>query len=137
MLSLPLNDSTRGMMNADRLAKMKPGALLANMARGPLVVTADLVAALESKHLAGAVMDVTDPEPLPPASPLWGIPGVIITPHVGGQSGWRIDNMTRLFCRNLRRRRAGLPLVNYLTDKRLGFPIRGAGYPLWGEPGEP
>ena len=115
------------------LARMKPSALLVNVARGPLVVEADLVAALESKRLAGAVMDVTDPEPLPATSKLWELPGVIITPHVGGQSGWRIDNMTRLFCRNLQRWRLGLPLVNYLIDKRLGFPIRGAGYPLWGD----
>jgi phosphoglycerate dehydrogenase-like enzyme len=137
VLCLPLNASTRGIINAARLARMKPGGLLANMARGALVVTDDLVAALEAGHLAGAVMDVTDPEPPPPESPLWEMPNVIITPHVGGQSSWRIDNMTHLFCRNLLRWRQNLPLVNYLTDKRLGFPIRGGGYPLWGEPGEP
>lgn len=137
VLCLPLNDSTRGIINAAKLAKMKPGALLANMARGPLVVTDDLVASLDSGHLAGAVMDVTDPEPLPPENRLWDFPNVIITPHVGGQSGWRIDNMTHLFCRNLRRWQAGLPLVNFLSNKRLGFPIRGGGYPLWGEPCEP
>jgi D-3-phosphoglycerate dehydrogenase len=137
VLCLPLNDSTRGIIEVTRLAKMKRTALLANMARGPLVVTADLAAALTDGRLAGAVIDVTEPEPLPPDSPLWEMPNVIITPHVGGQSGWRIDNMTKLFCRNLRRWQAGLPLVNYLVDKRLGFPIRGGGYPLWGEPCEP
>jgi phosphoglycerate dehydrogenase-like enzyme len=137
VLCVPLNDSTRGMINASALAKMKPGSLLVNVARGPLVVEADLVAALESGHLAGAVMDVTEQEPLPPTSALWDMPNVIITPHVGGQSAWRIDAMTNLFCRNLRRWQAGLPLINFLTDKRLGFPIRGAGYPLWGEPCEP
>ena len=61
MLALPLNDTTRGIIDAAMLARMKPGGLLVNVARGPLVVTADLVAALESKRLAGAVMDVTDP----------------------------------------------------------------------------
>jgi D-3-phosphoglycerate dehydrogenase len=137
VLCLPLNDSTRGIINAARLARMKPGGLLVNVARGALVVTDDLVAALDSGHLAGAVMDVTDPEPPPPESRLWGMPNVIITPHVGGQSSWRIDNMTQLFCRNLHRWRRNLPLVNYLADKRLGFPIRGGGYPLWGEPGKP
>ena len=137
VLCLPLNDSTRGIIDAAKLAKLKPSALLANMARGPLVVTADLAAALHGGRLAGAVMDVTDPEPLPVDSPLWEMPNVIITPHVAGQSGWRIDNMTKLFCRNLRRWQAGLPLVNYLVDKRLGFPIRGGGYPLWGERCEP
>ncbi len=134
VLCLPLNDSTRGIINAAAMAKMRPHGLLVNVARGPLVVTADLVSALETSRLAGAVMDVTEPEPLPPASRLWDLPNVIITPHVGGQSSWRIDNMTRLFCRNLRRWQAGLPLVNYLSDKRLGFPVRGGGYPLWGEP---
>jgi phosphoglycerate dehydrogenase-like enzyme len=137
ILCLPLNDSTRGLLNAAMLAKMKRTALLVNMARGPLVVTADLIAALERGQIAGTVMDVTDPEPLPPESRLWDMPNVIITPHVGGQSSWRIDNMTHLFCRNLRRWQAGLPLVNYLSDKQLGFPIRGGGYPLWGEPCEP
>jgi len=137
VLCLPLNESTRGIIDADRLAKMRRGSLLVNVARGPLVVTDDLVAALESEHLAGAVMDVTEPEPLPADHPLWKFPNVIITPHVGGQSSWRIDNMTRLFCRNLRRWQAGLPLINYLSDKRLGFPIRGGGYPLWGEACEP
>ena len=133
VLCLPLNDSTRGMIDAAVISKMKPGALLANVARGPLVVTDDMVAALESGHLAGAVMDVTDPEPLPADSRLWDMPNVIITPHVGGQSSWRIDNMTEMFCQNLQRHRVGLPLINYLTDKRLGFPIRGGEYPLWVE----
>ncbi|MBN2473896.1 MAG: D-2-hydroxyacid dehydrogenase [Pirellulales bacterium] len=133
VLSLPLNGMTRGMVDAALLSRMKPGALLANMARGPLVVTADLVECLQSGHLAGAVMDVTDPEPLPAESELWGMPNVMITPHVGGQSAWRIDNMTDLFCRNLCRWQAGRPLINYLSDKRLGFPIRGGGAPVWGE----
>ncbi len=137
ILCLPLNDSTKYLFNAERLAKMKPGALLVNVARGAIVNTDDLVTALQSGHLAGAVMDVTDPEPLPTDDPLWNLPNVIITPHVGGQSSWRIDNMTRLFCRNLRRWQVGLPLINYLSDKQLGFPIRGGGFPLWGEPCEP
>ncbi len=133
VLSVPLNEMTRGMIDAAVLARMKPGALLVNVARGPLVIEADLVASLAEGHLAGAVLDVTDPEPLPPSSRLWEIPGVIITPHVGGQSALRIDNMTDLFCRNLRRWQAGEPLINYLSDKKLGFPIRGEGTPLWGE----
>jgi D-3-phosphoglycerate dehydrogenase len=136
-LHAPLNESTRGMIDAAAIARMKKGSLLANMARGPLVVHDDLIAALQNGHLAGAVMDVTDPEPLPSTSPLWGMPHVIITPHVGGQAAWRIDAMTNLFCRNLRRWQEALPLINYLSDKRLGFPIRGAGAPLWGEPCEP
>lgn len=133
VLCLPLNDSTCGLFDAALLAKMKPGALLANMARGPLVVTGHLVDALNAGHLSGAVMDVTEPEPLPVESPLWAMPNVIITPHVGGQAAWRIDRMTEVFCRNLRRWQDGRPLINLLTDKRLGFPIRGAGVPIWGD----
>ena len=132
VLSLPLNESTRGVVDASVLEKMKPGGLLVNVARGPLVVESALVEALDSGHLAGAVVDVTDPEPLPPASRLWELPNVIITPHVAGQSARRIDNMTRLFCENLRRRQAGEPLINFLSDKKLGFPIRGTGSPIWG-----
>ena len=82
---------------------LKPGAILANMARGKLVVEDDLVAALESGHLGGACLDVAAEEPLPPTSKLWNLPNVIITPHVAGQSRWRIDNMTDFFCENLRR----------------------------------
>ena len=133
VLALPLNDATRGMIHADTLARMKPGAVLVNVARGPLVVEADLVEALTDQRLAGAAVDVTDPEPLPPESKLWELPNVIITPHVGGQSARRIDNMTRLFCENLRRWQSGSPLINYLAEKRLGFPIRGSGTPIWGE----
>ena len=98
------------------------GATLINVARGPLVVTDDLIAALESGHLSGAGLDVTDPEPLPATSKLWDLPNVIITPHVGGQGATRIDDMTNLFCENLRRYAAGERLIN-LVDKRLGFPL--------------
>jgi len=131
VLALPLNEMTRGIFDARALARMKRDSLLVNVARGPLVVTDDLIEALRGGHLAGAVMDVTDPEPLPPENPLWEMPNVIITPHVGGQSKTRQDDVTRLFCENLRRWREGLPLINYLSDKRLGFPIRGPGSVLW------
>ena len=123
ILSVPLTDQTRWMINSRTLAKLKPGTVLANMARGKLVVENDLVAALESGHLFGAVLDVAAEEPLPPTSRLWDLPNVIITPHVAGQSRWRIDNMTDFFCENLRRYSSGKPLLN-LVDKRLGFPVR-------------
>ena len=110
------------MIDARRLALLPKGAIVVNVARGQLVVTEDLVAALESGHLGGAAVDVTQPEPLPPESRLWDQPNVIITPHVGGQSVTRIDDMTNFFCNNLRRYFVGQPLVN-LVDKRLGFPF--------------
>lgn len=121
ILCVPLNAQTRGMIDAAALAKMKPGAVLINVARGPVVVEKDLVAALESKHLAGAGLDVTEVEPLPESSRLWDMPNVIITPHVGAQSRSRIDDTTDLICENLARYLAGKPLRN-LVDKRLGYP---------------
>lgn len=122
VLAAPLNDSTRGMINARTLALMKRDAFLINVARGPLVVEADLITTLERGHLAGVGVDVTEVEPLASSSDLWNLPNVIITPHVGGQSKSRIDDMTNFFCENLRRWLNGEPLKN-LVDKRLGFPV--------------
>ena len=123
ILCVPLTNQTRWMIDAKKLAQLKHGAVLANMARGKLVVENDLVAALESGHLFGAVVDVAAEEPLPPSSKLWELPNVMITPHVAGQSKWRIDNMTDFFCANRWRYMTGKPLVN-LVDKQLGFPVR-------------
>ena len=130
-LCVPLNDDTRHLANAQKFSLMKPSALLVNIARGAIVDTDAMLAALESRQICGAVMDVTDPEPLPKNHPLWNREDVIITPHVGGQCVTRIEDMTRMYCENLRRWRAGEPLINYLSVKSLGFPIRDAGYPLW------
>jgi phosphoglycerate dehydrogenase-like enzyme len=102
---------------------MKPGSLLINVARGPVVVESALVEALQSGHLAGAGLDVTEQEPLPATSRLWELPNVIITPHVGAQSLTRYDDATNLFCDNLRHYQRGEPLRN-LVDKQLGFPRR-------------
>jgi len=123
VLCAPLTPATRGMIGTAELAQMKKGSLLVNVARGPLVIERDLVTALESGHLAGAAVDVTEVEPLAAESALWNLPNVIITPHVAGQSKVRIDQMTDFFCDNLQRYLAGRPLRN-LVDKRLGFPIR-------------
>lgn len=124
ILAAPLTVATRGLMDAARFARMKPGAVLINVARGAIVVERALVEALRSNRLAGAGLDVTEIEPLPVDSELWDLPNVIITPHVGGQSASRIDDMTDFFCENLRRWLAGQPLLN-LVDKRLGFPVWG------------
>jgi phosphoglycerate dehydrogenase-like enzyme len=123
LLAAPLNEHTRGMINAAALAKMQPGSILVNVARGPLVIEDDLVAALESGHLSAAALDVTEREPLAPSSRLWDLPGVVITPHVGGQAWWRQDRVTDFFCDNLQRLQRGTPLRNQV-DKRLGFPLR-------------
>lgn len=121
ILAAPLNSHTRHMINARRLALLPEGAILINMARGALVVENDLADAIESGHLAGAGLDVTEVEPLSVSSRLWSLPNVIITPHVGGQAATRIDDMTNFFCDNLARYRAGRPLRN-LVVKELGFP---------------
>jgi len=121
ILAAPLTDHTRDMIDAAALARLKPGAILVNVARGPLVVEDALVDALESGQLDSAGIDVTPDEPPAPTSRLWNAPRLVITPHVGGQAADRIDAMTDFFCDNLRRHGEGRPLVN-LVDKRLGFP---------------
>jgi D-3-phosphoglycerate dehydrogenase len=133
VLALALYEKTRGLFHRERLQRFRRDALLVNVARGGLVPHDDLVEALQKGWIAGAAVDVTDPEPLPPDSPLWEMENVIITPHVGGQCKTRADDITRMFCANLRRYLEGKPLINLLTDKRLGFPIRGIGVPIWGE----
>jgi phosphoglycerate dehydrogenase-like enzyme len=120
-LCAPLTAETRGMIDAEALARMKPGGILVNVARGPLVDASALTAALESGQLDSAAVDVTPEEPPAADSPLWRAPRLIITPHVAGQSGHRIAAMTDFFCDNLRRYLEGRPLRN-LVDKRLGFP---------------
>lgn len=121
ILTLPLNASTCGLFDDATLASMKPGSYLVNVARGAVVVERALVAALESGHLAGAGLDVTEVEPLAAESPLWDRSDVLITPHVGAQSARRVPDTTDLVCENLRRYRQGLSPWN-VVDKRLGFP---------------
>jgi phosphoglycerate dehydrogenase-like enzyme len=84
VVTAALTEQTRGMIDGPALAAMKPGGLLVNIARGAIVDTAALATALHSGHLAGAGLDVTDPEPPPPDHPLWLCPNLIVTPHVSG-----------------------------------------------------
>ncbi|MFC6182372.1 NAD(P)-dependent oxidoreductase [Lactiplantibacillus daowaiensis] len=83
--ALPLTPATTHYFNAARFAQMQQHPLLINIGRGPAVVTTDLVTALQTGRLSGAVLDVTDPEPLPADHPLWALPNVMITPHISGQ----------------------------------------------------
>jgi D-3-phosphoglycerate dehydrogenase len=122
ILCLPLNAQTHHLITARELSLLRPGAVVINVARGAVVREADLVEALASGHLAAAGLDVTEVEPLPPESPLWTMPQVLISPHVGAQSAARIDDTTRLVCENLRRYFHGEPLLN-LVAKQLGFPV--------------
>ena len=123
ILCVPLNAQTHGMIDARRLALMRPGSILINVARGQVVVEKDLVAALQSGHLFGAGVDVTEVEPLPVDSPLWDLPNVLITPHVGAQSLRRADVTTQFLADNLVRYVQGRPL-KHVVDKVQGFPRR-------------
>lgn len=116
----PLTDATRGMFDAAAFAAMRPTARFLNVGRGGLVVEDDLIAALRDGEIAGAALDVFATEPLPASSPLWTMPGVIVSPHMSGDvSGWR-EELRMLFIDNFRRFVAGRPLRN-VVDKQLGY----------------
>jgi len=115
VLIVPLTAETRGMFGAREMALMKRGALLVNAARGPVVVTDALVAALE-EHRIRAAVDVTDPEPLPVGHPLWTAPNCLITPHIGGSSPEFIYRAFKFAEAQVRRFAAGEPLENVVTE---------------------
>lgn len=118
VLIVPLTPETHRLIGATEIGLMKRGALLVNAARGPVVVTDALVEALE-KHRVRAVLDVTDPEPLPAGHPLWSAPNCMITPHVGGSTPEFIHRAFRFGAQQVRRFLAGEELENIVT---------GAGY---------
>jgi len=110
VISLPLTEATRGLFDARRLARLKPGAVLYNIARGSLVDEGALVHQLERGALGGAALDVFEHEPLPAASPLWRLPQVMITPHIAGHHRELGRLLLERFLRNLRRHLRGAPL---------------------------
>jgi phosphoglycerate dehydrogenase-like enzyme len=114
VLLVPLTAETTGMVDAAFLARMHDGALLVNAARGPVVVTADLVAEAGSGRI-GAALDVTDPEPLPDGHPLWSMPNVLITPHTAGAVAGLMDRAYALVHDQLRRHVAEEPLINVVV----------------------
>jgi phosphoglycerate dehydrogenase-like enzyme len=115
VLLVPLTDSTRGMMNADMLARMKPGALLVNAARGPIVDTDALLRQLQAKRIH-AVLDVTDPEPLPKGHALWSAPNCFITPHVAGSVAGFSSRGYKFAAEQVRRYMAGKPMLNQVNE---------------------
>ena len=115
ILIVPLTDQTRHLMNAQRLAAMKNGAALINVARGAVVDTQALIAELNSGRIT-AGLDVTDPEPLPAGHPLWSAKNVIITPHVGGDSEAFTPRGRKLVEEQLARYASGQPLLHIVAQ---------------------
>lgn len=119
-IAVPLTPETEHLFGAAAFAAMKPGSYLVNIARGRVVDQDALLEALRSKKLAGACLDVTDPEPLPPSHPLWKLPNVVITPHVASDAALTDVRRWTLFRENLRRFEAGEPLLN-VVDVKAGY----------------
>jgi phosphoglycerate dehydrogenase-like enzyme len=114
----PLTDETRGMFNAAFFKAMKPSAYFVSVGRGGSTVTDDLIAALNNGDIAGAGLDVTDPEPLPDGHPLWATPRVLISPHTAGRSDKGRERLFLLVAENLRRYVAGEPMLSVVDIER-------------------
>jgi phosphoglycerate dehydrogenase-like enzyme len=111
ILILPATEESRGLIGTQQISLMRQGALLVNAARGPIVDTDALVAALQSRHIRAAI-DVTEPEPLPEGHPLWTCPNLLITPHVGASTPQFTPRALRTAAAELRRYMNGEPLKN-------------------------
>jgi phosphoglycerate dehydrogenase-like enzyme len=119
VVTLPLTDATRGLLDADTLAAVKPGAVLVNVGRGAVIDEGALAERLQDGTLAGAALDVFTEEPLPEDSPLWGLENVIVSPHNAALVEAEEARVVDLFIDNLRRRREGEPLRNELDPEVL------------------
>ncbi|MEV7733502.1 D-2-hydroxyacid dehydrogenase [Streptomyces sp. NPDC088921] len=116
----PLTAETQGMFDARRFGMMQPSARFINIGRGQLVVEEALAEAVSKRWIAGAALDVFETEPLPPESPLWRVPGLIVSPHMSGDTvGWR-DELGTQFVEMYDRWEAGRALTN-VVDKRRGY----------------
>ena len=120
VISAPSIAKTDRLIGAERLALLNRGAVVINVARGKIIDEAALIAALQSGHLGGAVLDVFEHEPLDPQSPLWTLPNVIISPHVSGVRPDHWSDVIDLFSENLQRFQLGEPLLN-VVDVRAGY----------------
>jgi D-2-hydroxyacid dehydrogenase (NADP+) len=120
VLAAPVTAGTKAIVNAERLAFMKPGACLINVGRGPLVDEPALAAALREKKIGGAALDVFPKEPLPADSPLWDVPNLLITPHTAALTDKLWERHYVLFSENVRRYMTGKPLLA-VVDKRKGY----------------
>jgi phosphoglycerate dehydrogenase-like enzyme len=109
---LPLNDSTRNVFDAQRFSAMRRGAIFYNIGRGNTVDQDALLASLQAGHLGAALLDVSDPEPLPPDHPLWSLPNCVITPHTAGGHSTEPERLVDHFLENLRRFEKAAPLLD-------------------------
>ncbi|RPI32721.1 MAG: D-2-hydroxyacid dehydrogenase [Chloroflexota bacterium] len=112
VVTVPLTPDTHLLVKAEELAVMKPTAFIVDISRGNVVDHVALISALRDKKIAGAALDVYPEEPLPPESPLWKLPNVIITPHISGNTPHYNERAVALFTENLLRYLGGLPLYN-------------------------
>ncbi len=120
VIGLPLTKATRHLFTRDLFRRMQRHAVIINVTRGEIIYGEDLLAALDEGLIWGAGLDVTDPEPLPKDHRLWTHPRVVVTPHTAGGSPRRAQRVIDTFCENLRRMRAGQPLLA-LIDKDKGY----------------
>lgn len=118
VLAAPHTPETEGAIGAEELRALPRGAVVINVGRGSLIDESALVDALRSGHLGGAALDVFEEEPLPPESPLWDMPNVLVSPHSAATSDRENERMVELFCENLQRFLAGRPLLNVLDFER-------------------
>lgn len=118
VLVVPATPATARLIGEPELRRMRRTAYLVNIARGSVVDEAALVRALEERWIAGAALDVFETEPLPPPSPLWGMDNVIVTPHIAGEPDEYQRRVMTVFAENIRRWRAGRPLVNVVDPER-------------------
>ncbi len=121
VVTVPYTEQIHGMIGAAQLAKMKPSALLVGISRGGIIDQAALAEALRNGVIAGAALDVFEPEPLPADNELWDVPNLLITPHIAGGTQYEGEHIIRIFRENLNRFLKGEgPLINQV-DKILGY----------------
>ena len=118
VLLLPVTPITENLIDAGRLRAMKPNGWLLNFARGALIVDDDLIAAVRSKTIAGAVLDVFREEPLPGSHPFWSTDGILVSPHIGGGHARRGDFVAEIFAENAQRFLTGQPLISEVDRVR-------------------
>jgi phosphoglycerate dehydrogenase-like enzyme len=120
VITVPLTESTQGLIGEEQLNALKPGAYLVDISRAGVLDHKALIAALNEGILSGAALDVFPEEPLPQEHPLWEVPNIIITPHISGVTRFYDERAVQMFAENLRLYLSGAQLLNTL-DLKLGY----------------